>query len=38
LQPLWPPFALFFNLLFFIFNSLQPLFQKHPGWGCLRGA
>jgi len=38
LQPLWPLFALFFNFRFFIFNSLQPLFQKHPGWGCLRGA
>ena len=33
LQPLWPLFALFFNLPFFIFNSLRPLFPKHPGWG-----
>ena len=38
LQPLWPLFALFFKLPFFIFNSLQPLFRKHPAWGCLRYA
>ena len=38
LQPLWPHFALFFSLPFFIFNSLQPLFPKHPGGGCLLGA
>src|SRR5580765_5429947 len=26
-------FALFFQPLPFVFNSLQPLFPKHPGWG-----
>jgi hypothetical protein len=33
LPPLWSLFPLFFNLPFFIFNSLQPLFPEHPGWG-----
>jgi len=28
LQPLWPLFAVFFSLPFFIFNSLQPLSQN----------
>src|SRR5258708_38791773 len=26
-------FALFFALSSFVFNSLQTLLQKHPGWG-----
>jgi hypothetical protein len=26
-------FALFPALVSFVFNSLQPLFRKHPGWG-----
>ena len=38
LQPLWPLFAVFFSLPFFIFNSLQPLFPKHPGGGVPLGA
>src|SRR6266849_2832238 len=29
----WSLFAFFFRVLSFVFNSLQPLFQKHPGWG-----
>jgi hypothetical protein len=27
------PAFLFLQLLSFVFNSLQPLFAKHPGWG-----
>jgi hypothetical protein len=34
LQPLCPLFALFSTLLSFVFNNLQPLLPKHPGWGC----
>jgi len=33
LPPLCRPFALFTSLVSFVFNSLRPLFQKHPGWG-----
>ena len=33
LQPLVPLFALFSALPSFVFNRLQPLFPKHPGWG-----
>src|SRR6266436_3624967 len=33
LQPLCLLFALFSALPSFVFNSLQPLFAKHPGWG-----
>src|SRR6266851_1911691 len=29
----WSLFAFFFRLPSFVFNSLQPLFAKHPGWG-----
>jgi hypothetical protein len=35
LQPLVPLFALFSALPSFVFNRLQPLFPKHPGWGYL---
>jgi hypothetical protein len=35
LQPLVPLFALFSALRSFVFNRLQPLFPKHPGWGYL---
>src|SRR5260370_28620948 len=31
----WSLFALFFHTPPFVFNSLQPLFRKHPGWGYL---
>jgi hypothetical protein len=33
LQPLVTLFALFSALPPFVFNSLQPLFPKYPGWG-----
>src|SRR5713226_1521949 len=33
LPPLSPLFALFSALPSFVFNRLQPLFPKHPGWG-----
>jgi hypothetical protein len=33
LQPLCPLFAAFSTPRLFVFNSLQPLLQKHPGWG-----
>jgi hypothetical protein len=33
LQPLSPLFALFSALPSFVFNRLQPLLRKHPGWG-----
>src|SRR6266404_8270200 len=33
LQPLVPLSALFSALPSFVFNRLQPLFPKHPGWG-----
>jgi hypothetical protein len=33
LPPLCPLFALFSALPSFVFNRLQPLFPKHPGWG-----
>src|SRR5216683_2893215 len=33
LPPLSPLFALFFALPSFVFNRLQPLLPKHPGWG-----
>ena len=36
LQPLVPLFALFSALPSFVFNRLQPLFPKHPGWGVPR--
>jgi len=36
LQPLVPLFALFSALRSFVFNRLQPLFPKHPGWGVPR--
>src|SRR5229473_3590430 len=36
LQPLVPLFALFSAPLSFVFNRLQPLFPKHPGWGVRR--
>src|SRR6266851_3877798 len=35
LQPLVPLFVLFSALPSFVFNRLQPLFPKHPGWGYL---
>jgi len=46
LRPLCRLFALFSALVSFVFNRLQPLFQKHPGWvpswtvlgGCLEAA
>src|SRR6266478_3047654 len=33
LPPLSPLFALFSALPSFVFNGLQPLLRKHPGWG-----
>jgi hypothetical protein len=33
LQPLCRLFALFPTFVSFVFNRLQPLFRKHPGWG-----
>ena len=30
----WSLFTFFFRLPPFVFNSLQPLFPKHPGGGC----
>ena len=30
---LWRLLALFFHLASFVFNRLQPLFRKQPGWG-----
>jgi hypothetical protein len=30
-----PLFALFSALVPFVFNRLQPLFAKHPEWGCV---
>src|SRR4029077_8515033 len=33
LEPLCRLFALFSALVSFVFNRLQPLFRKHPGWG-----
>jgi hypothetical protein len=33
LQPLCRLFVLFSALVSFVFNRLQPLFPKHPGWG-----
>jgi hypothetical protein len=33
LAPLCPHFAPFSASVSFVFNRLQPLFQKHPGWG-----
>src|SRR6266849_1084436 len=33
LPPLSPFFALFSALPSFVFNGLQPLLRKHPGWG-----
>ena len=33
LAPLCRLFASFFAFVSFVFNCLQPLFQKHPGWG-----
>src|SRR5260370_40216966 len=35
LSILWSLFALFFHTPPFVFNSLQPLFRKHPGGGTL---
>ena len=35
LPPLCPLFALFSAFVSFVFNRLQPLFRKHPGWGYL---
>ena len=32
----WCLFALFCELSPFVFNGLQPLFAKHPGWGYVR--
>src|ERR1700736_3686752 len=39
LPPLLSLFALFSALVSFVFNRLQPLFRKHPGWGaCVRNS
>jgi hypothetical protein len=35
LPPLCRLFALFSAFVSFVFNRLQPLFRKHPGWGYL---
>ncbi len=35
LPPLCPLFSLFSAFVSFVFNRLQPLFRKHPGWGYL---
>src|SRR5216683_8186713 len=37
LEPLCRLFLLFSALVSFVFNRLQPLFPKHPGWGYLLG-
>jgi len=34
LAPLCRLFVLFSAFVSFVFNRLQPLFRKHPGWGC----